>query len=97
MAMPSKLFRAIIIGPPGSGKGTIAKRIGLTHLASGDVLRRQVAEKSEIGLAAEKYINEGSLVPDNLMMKLVLSELRGECQYHYDYQYWTGTVSETQS
>ena len=69
------------MGPPGSGKGTIAKRIvkdfGLVHLASGDMLRGQVAKRTEIGLLANNYIRDGDLVPDNVMMKLVLNELQG--------------------
>lgn len=71
------------MGPPGSGKGTIAKRIvkdfGLVHLASGDMLRGQVAKRTEIGLLANNYIRDGDLVPDNVMMKLVLNELQGTC------------------
>lgn len=70
------------MGPPGAGKGTIAKRIvkdfGLVHLASGDVLRRQIAKKTDIGILADKYISSGALVPDNVMMKLILSDLQGK-------------------
>lgn len=81
MAPSGRLLRAVIMGPPGAGKGTIAKRIvkdfGLTHLASGDILRRQVVNRTEVGLLANKYIGNGDLVPDNVMMKLVLTELRG--------------------
>ena len=81
MAASRSLLRAVIMGPPGSGKGTIAKRIAkdfsLVHLASGDVLRRQVAEKTEVGLIADTYISNGDLVPDNVMLNLILNELEG--------------------
>lgn len=67
------------MGPPGAGKGTIAKRIvkdfGLTHLASGDVLRKQVSDGTPVGREAQSFISSGRLVPDNVMMKLVLGEL----------------------
>lgn len=76
-----KLIQAIIMGPPGSGKGTIAKRIvkdfGMKHLASGDVLRKHVGMKTELGTDANKYITAGQLVPDNIITDLMLSELSG--------------------
>lgn len=75
----SRILKALIMGPPGSGKGTIANRIvkdfGLWHIASGDVLRKQVAMKTEVGNAAQEYISKGGLVPDDVMLKLVLNEL----------------------
>lgn len=69
------------MGPPGSGKGTIAKRIvkdfGMKHIASGDVLRKHVGLKTEQGIEASKYIDAGQLVPDKIITKLMLSELSG--------------------
>ena len=83
MTVAKSLVRAVIMGPPGSGKGTIAKRIvkdfGLTHLASGDILRKQVSDATPVGLQAQKYIASGLLVPDDVMMKLVLGELNSKC------------------
>ncbi|XP_064607346.1 GTP:AMP phosphotransferase AK3, mitochondrial-like [Liolophura sinensis] len=79
--MISKLLRAIIMGPPGSGKGTISTRIvkdfGQKHLSSGDMLRSQIANKTAAGLAAKSYIDQGQLVPDDIMVELILSELKG--------------------
>jgi adenylate kinase len=66
----------LMVAPPGAGKGTQAKRLGeiygIEHLASGDLLRHELAIGSEIGLAARDYVERGDLVPDNLVMRLVL-------------------------
>ena len=77
--MSSKAVRAIIMGPPGSGKGTVSGRIvqefGLQHLSSGDLLRTHIQSETEIGLQAKKYIDKGELVPDQVMVDLILEEL----------------------
>nr|XP_015210949.1 PREDICTED: adenylate kinase 4, mitochondrial [Lepisosteus oculatus] len=77
--MANKLFRAIIMGPPGSGKGTISQRIaqrfGLQHLSSGDFLRENIAASTEAGILAQKYIEKGLLVPDQVITRLVLTKL----------------------
>lgn len=75
----SKIVKAIIIGAPGSGKGTISSRIvkdfGMKHLSSGDLLRTQILQKTEAGLATKKYIDKGELVPDDIMVNLILNEI----------------------
>lgn len=75
----SKIVKAIIIGAPGSGKGTISSRIvkdfGMKHLSSGDMLRGQILQKTEAGLNAKKYTDKGDLVPDEIMVKLILNEI----------------------
>lgn len=72
-------FRALITGAPGSGKGTISSRIvhdfGLFHLSSGDVLRLHVKQGSILGTKAKDYIDQGALVPDDLMVELMTSEI----------------------
>ncbi|MFT7815450.1 GTP:AMP phosphotransferase AK3, mitochondrial [Arapaima gigas] len=74
------LFRAVIMGPPGSGKGTVSNRItktfGLAHLSSGDVLRVNITAKTEIGLLMKSCIDQGQLVPDDVISRLILGELR---------------------
>lgn len=74
----------IIIGPPGSGKGTqaarVAERLGLEHLSTGDMLRDGVAAGTELGMKAREYMDEGRLVPDEIMLGLIrekLEELEG--------------------
>eukprot|EP00614_Pseudopedinella_elastica_P006738 CAMPEP_0172590722 /NCGR_PEP_ID=MMETSP1068-20121228/9351_1 /TAXON_ID=35684 /ORGANISM="Pseudopedinella elastica, Strain CCMP716" /LENGTH=217 /DNA_ID=CAMNT_0013386785 /DNA_START=125 /DNA_END=778 /DNA_ORIENTATION=- len=67
------------MGPPGGGKGTISKKIlkdfSFTHLSTGDVLRANVRAGTEIGKEAETYMKAGSLVPDDVMVRLVLAEV----------------------
>jgi adenylate kinase len=66
----------LMVAPPGAGKGTQAKRLaehyGLAHLASGDLLRHEMAAGSDIGRAAADYVEQGDLVPDELVLRLVL-------------------------
>merc|ERR1719261_1855236 len=69
-------MKVIICGAPASGKGTQCERIveqyGLVHISTGDVLRENVKNKTELGLEAKKYMEEGQLVPDTLMIDIVL-------------------------
>ncbi|MDQ1438424.1 MAG: adenylate kinase [Acidimicrobiaceae bacterium] len=70
------MLRALLLAPPGAGKGTQGERLsehyGVPHLATGDALRRHVAEGSEIGAQAGAYMERGELVPDRLVLELVL-------------------------
>jgi len=70
---------AIMLGPPGSGKGTqaaqLADRKGLAHLSTGDVLRNAVKEGTELGLKAKAYMEAGDLVPDDLILGMIKERL----------------------
>ncbi len=70
----------IFLGPPGSGKGTQAKRIasrlGLLHLSTGDLLREAVKRGTSLGVKAQKYMTAGELVPDTLIIELIEQKLR---------------------
>lgn len=74
-----KSFRAVILGAPGSGKGTISSRIvrkfEMKHISSGDILRHNILNKTQLGLDAKKYMDKGQLVPDEVMIGVVLSEI----------------------
>lgn len=74
-------MRLILLGPPGAGKGSqaqvLSERLGLTHIASGDLLRHAVRAKSPLGLQAEQYMSRGELVPDRLVTQMVLEHLAG--------------------
>jgi adenylate kinase len=71
--------RLVFLGPPGTGKGTqarrLSERLGLTALSSGDVLRNEIAAGSPVGLAAEQYVKSGGLVPDDVITGVMLSFL----------------------
>jgi adenylate kinase len=72
-------MRVIFIGPPGSGKGTQAKRLasthGIPHISTGDILRDAVADGTELGRKAAPIMNEGKLVPDDLMVGIIRDRL----------------------
>jgi len=69
-------MRVVLLGAPGSGKGTqgqrLAERIGVPHIASGDLLRAQVRAGTELGRLVTDYLDRGRLVPDELVLELVL-------------------------
>ena len=68
-------MRLIVIGPPGAGKGTqsqrLLKHLDVPHISTGDILREAVRNRTREGVLAEKYMNEGNLVPDPLIIELV--------------------------
>lgn len=72
-------FRAVILGAPASGKGTVSSRIveqfGITHISSGDKLRFHVTNCTELGKEVKKYLDSGSLVPDDTMISLIGKEI----------------------
>jgi adenylate kinase len=67
--------RIVLLGAPGSGKGTQCKRIvaryGLLHLSSGDILRQQRVEGTELGKTAQTYMDSGALVPDQIIVEMM--------------------------
>jgi adenylate kinase len=68
-------MRLLLVAPPGAGKGTQAVKLsdhyGITHLSSGDLLRREVAVGSSTGLIASEYLSKGELVPDQLVLEML--------------------------
>ena len=73
------MLNIVLCGAPGSGKGTqsqfIVDKYGLDHLSTGDLLRKEIAEKSEIGKKVEAIISHGDLVPDSIIMELIANYL----------------------
>lgn len=69
----------ILLGPPGTGKGTQAKRIaqelGLVHIATGDMLREAVSGETALGKQAQAYMDRGDLVPDDLIIAMLLDRI----------------------
>lgn len=72
-------MKLIFLGPPGAGKGTQAQRImrdfGVVQISTGDILRGNIKENTELGIEANKYIKEGNLVPDDLIVKMIKEEI----------------------
>ena len=71
----------LLMGPPGAGKGTQAARLAasrnLKQLSTGDILRSNVAEGTDLGVKAKGFMDAGELVPDDLIIDMVRSELNG--------------------
>ena len=72
-------MRLVMLGPPGAGKGTQAKRLaerrGIPHISTGDILRSAVAAGTKLGKEARRYMGDGGLVPDSVMIGLVEERL----------------------
>lgn len=75
-------MRLVMLGPPGSGKGTQAKIItqkhGIPQISTGDLLRAAIKEGTDLGLKAKTFIDEGKLVPDNLVLQLLKARIQKE-------------------
>jgi adenylate kinase len=67
----------VLLGPPGSGKGTQAEQLAFTALSTGELLRAARAEGTELGRQAEQYMDRGDLVPDDVIVALIEEELDG--------------------
>ncbi|XP_041909893.1 GTP:AMP phosphotransferase AK3, mitochondrial isoform X2 [Corvus kubaryi] len=95
------LLRAVIMGPPGSGKGTVSARIikhfGMKHLSSGDLLRDNMQKKTEVGILAKSYIDQGKLIPDDIMTQLMLNELKGLDRYNWLLDGFPRTVAQAEA
>lgn len=72
----------ILLGPPGTGKGTVAQEISiryhLPHISTGDIFRQNIKNKTALGQEVESYLNKGDLVPDDLTNRLVEDRLNQE-------------------
>lgn len=75
-------MRLILLGPPGAGKGTQAKRVieefDILHISTGDIFRKNIKEKTELGQKVEGLLAEGKLVPDELTIEIVWDRLDQE-------------------
>ncbi len=79
-------MRLIFLGPPGIGKGTQAKLLSencsLAHLSTGDMFRSAIDQETEVGLLAKSYMDQGKLVPDNVVMEMVQDRLKAPDTTH---------------
>jgi len=99
---PQKLDRAVIfLGPPGAGKGTqakeLAKKYGVPHLSTGDMLREHVSQGTPLGLEAKPIMARGDLVPDSLVLKMVRERIeRPDCSHGFVFDGFPRTVAQAQ-
>lgn len=72
----------IMLGAPATGKGTVAaklsEKLNIPQVSTGDIFRKAIAEKTEVGVEAEKYISKGMLVPDEITIKIVEERLKDD-------------------
>lgn len=74
-----RMLNIVLFGPPGAGKGTQSERLiekyGLVHLSTGDIFRANMKGETELGLLAKSYIDKGQLVPDEVTINMLRSEV----------------------
>ncbi|SMD35201.1 adenylate kinase [Reichenbachiella faecimaris] len=73
------MLNIVLFGPPGAGKGTQSEKIidqyNLVHLSTGDLFRKHLGEGTELGKLAQKYMDEGNLVPDEVVIGMVKDKI----------------------
>ncbi len=73
------MINIVLFGPPGAGKGTQAEKLvekyNLYHLSTGDVFRYNIKNETELGVLAKSFMDKGQLVPDDVTIKLLISEI----------------------
>ncbi|MCS7179935.1 MAG: adenylate kinase [bacterium] len=75
----------ILLGPPGAGKGTVGERLSkilnMPLISTGDLLRENVKDKTELGLKAKEYMDRGELVPDNIVISILIKRIeKDDCK-----------------
>jgi adenylate kinase len=95
-------LRLVVLGPPGAGKGTqavrIAKEFACSDVATGDIFRANVAEGSELGQAAQEYMDRGDLVPDDVVIAMVMERLaERDCQAGFVLDGFPRTVNQAEA
>jgi adenylate kinase len=95
-------MRIILLGAPGAGKGTVAElltqKYGIKQISTGDILRSEVKNRTELGTVAEGYMNRGELVPDSLIMKIIEKRLiQDDCSRGFILDGFPRTISQAES
>jgi adenylate kinase len=95
-------MKIILLGPPGAGKGTQAKSISeayhIPHISTGDIFRKNITEKTPLGVEAKGYMDRGQLVPDELTINLVTDRLQNEdCKNGYLLDGFPRTVKQAEA
>ena len=92
----------IFLGPPGAGKGTqaqiVCQRLGIPQVSTGDMLRAAIAAGTEMGLKAKEYMDQGQLVPDEVVIGIVKDRLAdADCQKGYILDGFPRTVEQAKA
>lgn len=92
-------MKLIFLGPPGAGKGTQAEKIsehyGIAHISTGDMLRKEMREGTELGKAAKGFIDKGELVPDEVIIGMVENRIKAaDCEKGYLFDGFPRTIAQ---
>ena len=95
-------MKMIMLGAPGAGKGTqekqIAEKYTIPHISTGDIFRANIKAETELGKKAKKYMDEGLLVPDELVMDLVVDRLQqDDCEKGYVLDGFPRTIPQAEA
>lgn len=97
-----KTAKLVFLGPPGAGKGTQAARVsealGIPHISTGDIFRKEIREKSPLGVEAKSYIDAGGLVPDSVTIAMVQKRLaEPDCQKGFLLDGFPRTIAQAEA
>lgn len=92
----------ILMGPPGSGKGThaapLSKRLGIPHISTGDLFRENIRNETQLGKKAGEYIQKGQLVPDSLVLDMLFNRIKAaDCKQGYILDGFPRTLAQAQA
>jgi adenylate kinase len=95
-------LRLVVLGPPGAGKGTqavkLAEQFACADVATGDIFRANVASGTELGRAAQEYMDRGDLVPDEVVIAMVTERLaEGDCEGGFVLDGFPRTVNQAEA
>ena len=95
-------MRLVLLGPPGAGKGTqavrLARHFGCADIATGDIFRANVAEGTELGRKAQVYMDQGDLVPDEIVIAMVMERLaEQDCRAGFVLDGFPRTVNQAEA
>lgn len=95
-------MKIIMLGAPGAGKGTQAKRIaaryGIPHISTGDIFRANIKGGTELGMKAKEYMDRGQLVPDEITIGMLLDRIHeGDCEKGYVLDGFPRTIPQAES
>jgi adenylate kinase len=89
----------ILMGPPGAGKGThaagVSEKYGIPHISTGDILRAEVQKGTELGKTAKKFMDQGRLVPDDIIMEIIRRRLQeDDCKHGFLFDGFPRTLNQ---
>lgn len=94
-------MKIIMLGAPGAGKGTqaiqIAEKYKIPHVSTGDLFRSNISKKTELGMEAKSYMDEGKLVPDELTVRMLLDRVaQDDCKNGYVLDGFPRTIAQAE-